>query len=1734
MQRTWRLGGIEVSPAPAQDRQSAEQEQTTEYATRSACNVDTVRSSRNATVESGNLLRPHFYSNPNASSSSSRLDELAARWGPQGSVSVNGGGSIPYAGLAPGVGHATTLGTSAGVMRSLSPLQPTVTTGLLPGVGRGFIATREGLLATGQAPVSSASAQPVPGPSRAGLTPPDNLLRKREAKERKAKQKARKAAAAEVAAAALLQPPGAESSNSAQAEASVSSHRPQLPRSQSSQSLRADGVPHHHDTVASTSRPRRREGSRPRTRRAGESRRGSATSREGVASGSSRPVSRAESHGSSHVADVDPEETRPDPGEPPGDTTILPSAPDAEAIAEAAMRRELEAAESILRAQLASQRRHNIWDDVEGVVPSDPDDMPPPFPIGATRPRTPPEPPDITGDADLTPEQRQRREDAERYRVPDSPPPAFRSDPESDGESISIGATAATSAGRSTFARQQSEAAASDAESDTSLPSVFLSPEAQAWENDRAAGLSMEERLARDVQRRVERDSMISLAVSSALASAGTRSGSEPPSASYTEPEIELPTAPENVSPTVSENDLVVEDHAHQEEQLPSPEVRAGDVPETARELALVNSAPVSDSEETEAAIPIVLPDLPVPEDADLPEPGSPAEQPLAATPDEHVQEVQEEVGDAQHQDTPLPPASESVASVAASGPERAEQAQWSPLTPEELASIQAALDTADRLESMRSAASEQSTREHTDNARSAPLPVVQVQPATASSIETASVEPSAPVQPAVRAPQAAPVERERLQAEPVLGPGHRRTQSTSHDPLMHKVRPTRVRRRPASSSESRFRDDATAAANRRSQLWGDKPALQIVPAAFRSREPIVISPDPDQKSDSDEAAVTAEEEQGQDAQAAGEESDSSADVWEAEQEALEQLQTAKTRSAEVIQSSDEDIGRTARRIERVDLDTEVAKAPPPLVLGRSRGGAAYSSSSESDTDDSSIDSDSSLNEVPDGSSRSEPSAPEIDDRLSSKLLVDDANRRFSSENQSVAPLRINKGKQRAADSPAPALPPRPSPVQARAGRFESDSASSHSFAPDADSEDDDYAVDHRRSIRSIRRTSNTYREPVGNRLQGLFEEPLTRSDNVPLGPSALALARASANARADFYSRTRWPERMQSPPASTIAPGRPASMQPPASAVQRAERVTPRPVDEASARRSIFDDIARARRMNASSYSPVAGSQASDTLSSLERLLMAVGGNAAQPPALPPRNGTAAPPTASPLSPEVATSAFLSNRASMVLPPREGRLPTITDATRHFPPSQPTPSWLAYIPAEERDALQQPLQPKRTNASSQEASERASRVSNMISTWEGRASGEHPSRAEPPQSRPLSSSGLPRPPVPPRLSQTISQSPVAERGSPTLPQQRFVAPPSPRTDALNRLVGVTASPNAPRRPLPTLPPRPSAAVAPAPALQVPREAESRPVSASSIGRIFDEYTRARANLDTATFGANGQSASPSTSAAPLPEPQSARLRDFASVLGAAEAASQARARRNGSSDSVDASARHEESDSSRPLTLLAETSSSAPPAVPRSRANGQRRRLLPTPPPLAEYPRRPLPTPPTDGEALQQSPPAPTRPTSDEEEVSERNVSPQAETEVEPVTEAVTRTGAAAAAEAAADGGVARIAARRQASLGITDLDILASRLEAEGDHYEALATLGDFLGPALETRATAEEISELPVAKVELISRRTTKTGKIKQKLEVAGVRVDRCTICLTQFKPDQLGCLFPCLHV
>ena len=57
---------------------------------------------------------------------------------------------------------------------------------------------------------------------------------------------------------------------------------------------------------------------------------------------------------------------------------------------------------------------------------------------------------------------------------------------------------------------------------------------------------------------------------------------------------------------------------------------------------------------------------------------------------------------------------------------------------------------------------------------------------------------------------------------------------------------------------------------------------------------------------------------------------------------------------------------------------------------------------------------------------------------------------------------------------------------------------------------------------------------------------------------------------------------------------------------------------------------------------------------------------------------------------------------------------------------------------------------------------------------------------------------------------------------------------------------------------------------------------------------------------------------------------------------------------------------------------------------------------------------------------------------------------------------------------------------------------------------------------------------LNNISVGKVELQRRRISREGKTKVKLSLLGVTVERCQICLSQFKEDQPAALLPnCTH-
>ena len=74
----------------------------------------------------------------------------------------------------------------------------------------------------------------------------------------------------------------------------------------------------------------------------------------------------------------------------------------------------------------------------------------------------------------------------------------------------------------------------------------------------------------------------------------------------------------------------------------------------------------------------------------------------------------------------------------------------------------------------------------------------------------------------------------------------------------------------------------------------------------------------------------------------------------------------------------------------------------------------------------------------------------------------------------------------------------------------------------------------------------------------------------------------------------------------------------------------------------------------------------------------------------------------------------------------------------------------------------------------------------------------------------------------------------------------------------------------------------------------------------------------------------------------------------------------------------------------------------------------------------------------------------------------------------------------------------------------------------------------LSEIIGPAdVGVVAPTEPKLDLPVGKIEILRRRVLKDGRVKVKLSLLGVTVDKCSICLSQFKDDDWASLTGCQH-
>ncbi|CEH12760.1 FOG: Predicted E3 ubiquitin ligase [Ceraceosorus bombacis] len=1441
-------------------------------------------------------------------------------------------------------------------------------------------ASSSSLVATPAAPtsggaVAGSSSEPNidVNDRRVALTAPDNMRRKREeARDKRAKVKKKKAAAANAAASALAGVSLGQSVASATLSSASASARMSGEERRGSVSEDPNSDRNGHSATHRSDGRRRRpalEDIRP------------PSSASFTQLGTTRPTSRSSTRSLPAHTTSTPS-TRPSDGHPADDTARAPgSTAAAYAAADAAALAE------IADFSTARQRTDIYSASFLGQVPGADDilvddlgelDLPPIYPAGDVPPQAlgPPSQP----------------------RIPSSPPPEFRSEESSSG---------------------------SESEAGDSAPRVL-----SAWERDVEEGLPFEERMEREARRRGHLQS---------FADGRYLEGAQPGS-SHAAPQE---SASEDRAPLDEDSTLPAATPVENEE---------GQADGTDR--SAVNSVDLG------ALV-------------------------LEARNRRHQNTLSQEIGENARSRTQLVEAqSPHLSTVAPPANGSGERAHAT--------SSERALESSAASSQANSAPAPRPTQPASG---SKPAEALRPQSTTSGSDFRASVSAPAPVD-AVEQPASTSFSSRTLAAQGAQGlsrrASHRRVVSdsrangavsslsrneelpktTATTSSMARGKATRLRPRPASESHTRFRDDATAAAQRRGALWA---AASAQPAELVKAPGRISSVSSNVAPSEANAALYALAQHKLERATALSESDDSEEDWQADKRAIEALQRAGAPPSAVADSdTDEELkvpGRFARlrsdSLNHTDLSGPVPRAPPPLVLGRSRGGAAYSSSSESSSDELGRPDDSSSEEE-DGYTAANPTRQRhaLEMRLANgaqtQSRVDPASRSLSRASsvtststqssrrahfvedpvgddkiadsvlRTLSPGRADKGKTpmrperwlpaHSPDSLPPSrghgAPPVPSTATA-AGTFEEDVGSSGSFS-DESLEDANATLRASAAPRMAHNavdTQSTLRPAVSSRLKGLFATPLhgggaggITDSFIPRNPPEPMQDEASVRSGEDGRSVFRQP---LTDPVKPRQSGPKALPRPPLSST-----------NPEKARAQALAQLTRLRTTTNGSNN--------DSLTALEALLV--------------RGATATPSStlnlSAPTHAGLRPTSFVNPRSSGAPRPL-GRLPTITAETRHYAPAKHswpsngapprpggTPSWLAYIPQEEQDALQEPLTPARATSNN------GGRVSTLISRFESAAPSQSRSPVQLVDDGPV---------------QVPERNPLGNEASEATPTSKE----SVDTQSLDRRMSALR-----RRP----PPPP-------------------PLSALSRGRA--------------------------TRASRMAEPQSS---DHSPVTSSQNAPAPG---------STDASA----------LEIFASDD---------VRSFERRREPL-----FGSFTaRRPLPNPPTipvgtsspsQQNARSHGPKRPAASTAhDAFEAQTGSGTAHGDARDSPVVPSGGSSASESEAEPAAEAVDALQRPTRQASIGFTDLDFLASRLEQAGDHYDELTTLAEFLGPSKETRATVEEMSNLAVGRVELLSRRTTKEGKIKQKLGVAGVRVDKCAICLNQFRPLQEACIFPCLHI
>jgi hypothetical protein len=1302
----------------------------------------------------------------------------------------------------------------------------------------------------------------------------------------------------------------------------------------------------------------------------------------------------------------------------------------------------------------AAQQRRDIYADLDtlglpGADESDLEDQPPPFPANATRPISPPRMP-VDGE-EWTEDMRRRQEEYEMNRPPDSPPPAFRSDDETGSRSRQM--------------RQASEQlSSSDEESDAEE----IARERREWEEDVAAGFSLEERIERDRLRREIREEFAA-GVNAAVAPIDTQTVAMEQSS----PEAN-DTAVEDVISSESPSQSILEEQAKVNEQHASEQVAEQPVNEQADVAKEVNTPIEPESPQSQLNLGKLVME---------------ARARRASAARKRVEEMA--IRSAQLQSLQKTEGS-SVGTNVPAGRSLAAALHNDPSVPILGSSLPSHGVSSQILQSPTSQPLQKAVSQPSKTAAALPADEPEAK-------AVAEVPPSATPFPATNHQRVASdsnAEQSTSQSVaasaesslPVLKVAKKAPQQETKPGQVKKVRS-----KPTGESHSRFRDGASAAANRRMALWGpaksapDHASLVDIRGHVQSNDAQAagshdkdsvsldesVAPHPQllrQASSSSKSFISSAHESD------GEASSDSDGKWEKEEAAFKALQNrlAPPPVADIESSDEDDVANQDAdqrprwfRSNSIDLakpGSSVPKAPPPLVLGRSRGGGAeYSSSSESSSDsganrmDDSDDDSLSPEEIEDFSSQGRPSFDE---------------RPLDKGKQPLRPALVDAD--RTVSAPPSSLS---AATTVRAGEFEEDSGSSHDFASD---EGEQGHVESRPA-------EDLNRPQVGNRLKTLFSMPLGNSSQT----SATGLPAATRTSIGNLFEKqidTRTTSSARQPIRSNTE-AEIISKQPSEKSLRAKEwadayatleaRQQRDPISEQQARQEALEHIARLQVAGAGSNAPSGVNH--DSLEALERLLS----RRSYVPSVP-SIGQAEDDRRSTLRRSGAinrsnVAAPFVNPRSSVAPRPLGRLPTITNATRHFPPS--------------RQTTEEPSNVSSPSYSTASLTPRDGRSVISSSNWMNNNIPDSDRRGLPEPLEPVKKSrdmnpNGPPPPLPLRSSNNRVLA-MVERFEGQLAEQTSPVT-SPRSPSREQFSLVTSSSNdevARANSLRRRPPPPPPSIA-------HHGTNRRPVSAS-----------VSSNPPSSAFLPSSSSLGEGLNSVPVKPFKPPFLQDH----GRSEAA--------------------EASTSQAPVL-----SHTAPLSLHRSSPTLEEPILPPRPR------ARPLPIPPVFKTAES----ANTRPairqrqssldiqSSSQEEQREQSSDDEEEESASPPVERGSTSNLPSGAVRAPT---------REASLGYTDLELFASRLadqaQTDGTNYEGLHLISEFLGPAKPVGATAEEIEALSVGVVEVlrkrvVGKRENGKDKIKVSLQLMGVKVDRCGVCLLQFKEGNLACLFPCLHV